>query len=324
MSLVWLGVGFHPLARQEDLPWVPKQRYAIMKEYLPTQGPRAHDMMRRTATVQGNFDVSDEKDAMTKLYVSLVFAPLINAMLANSPFREGTLGGMKSLRGDVWLGMDPARSGLIPSLWKKDEPSYRDYVEWALDAGMFLIKRRGEIVRNTGQTFRNFLADGFQGHRATIADWRLHLNTLFPEARIKQTFEVRPCDSLPTDLACSVPALYTGLLYDERALAEAHAFAKTFDFDEVTRARPALVRHGLSAAIGERPARELAERVLEIAMGGLERRGFQNDQGRDERVHLAKLAKLTSAGLSPADVLTEGLDPNDPDFRHEILARTRI
>jgi glutamate--cysteine ligase len=324
MSLLWLGVGFHPLARQEDLPWVPKQRYSIMKRYLPTKGPRAIDMMRRTATVQANFDFSDEKDAMTKLYVSLVLAPLINAMLANSPFREGTLGGMKSLRGDVWLGMDPARSGLLPALWKKDELRYADYVEWALDAGMFLIKRNGKVVENTGQTFRNFLTDGYQGHRATLADWKLHLNTLFPEARIKATFEVRPCDSLPTDLACSVPALYTGLLYDDRALAEAHAFARTFDYEEVTRSRVALVTNGLAANIGKRPARELAERLLEIATGGLQRRSKLTSGGRDETLHLVKLQKLTSAGLSPADVLTEGLEAGDADLRHEILARTRI
>src|SRR5690606_36206662 len=49
MNLVWLGVGFHPLARQADLPWVPKLRYGIMKQYLPTRGAGAHDMMRRTA-----------------------------------------------------------------------------------------------------------------------------------------------------------------------------------------------------------------------------------------------------------------------------------
>jgi len=280
--------------------------------------------MRRTATVQANFDFSDEADAMTKLLVSLVLAPLINAMLANSPFREATLGGKKSLRGDVWLGMDPDRSGLLPALWQKDELRYDDYVEWALDAGMFLFKRDGKVVENSGQPFRSFLADGYQGHRATLADWKLHLNTLFPEARIKATFEVRPCDSLPTDLACSVPALYTGLLYDERALAEAHAFAKTFDYDEVTRARPSLVEHGLATSIGKRPARELAERVLEIALGGLERRARNNEQGRDERIHLRKLAKLTGAGLTPADVLTEGLADGDADLRREILARTRI
>src|SRR5688572_8381654 len=51
MDVVWLGVGFHPLARGEELPWVPKQRYGVMREYLPKRGTRALDMMQRTATV---------------------------------------------------------------------------------------------------------------------------------------------------------------------------------------------------------------------------------------------------------------------------------
>jgi glutamate--cysteine ligase len=253
-----------------------------MERYLPTRGRRAHDMMRRTATVQANFDFSDESDAMRKLFVSLVFAPLINAMCANSPFLEGGLAKKKSLRGEVWLDMDPDRSGLIPALWQKERLTYRDYVEWALDAGMFLIKRDGQVIANTGQSFRSFLADGYQGHRATLADWKLHLNTLFPEARIKQTLEVRACDSLPTDLACSVAALYTGLLYDERALDEAEAFARTLSYEDVHRARPELVTIGLGARIGASPARDLAARLLSIALGGLGRRAKKTAQGQDE------------------------------------------
>lgn len=321
MSLCWLGVGFHPLARQAELPWVPKQRYGIMQRYLPTKGAGALDMMRRTATVQANLDFSDEADAMAKLQVGLVLAPLINAMTANSPFKEGKLAGKKSVRGEVWLDMDPSRSGLIPSLWGRQELRYRDYVEWALDAGMFLFKRQGQVVANTGQTFRDFMQNGFEGHRASYADWKLHVNTLFPEARIKSTFEVRPCDSLPTDLACSVPALYTGLLYDEAALARARAFAATFTLAEVQAARPDLVRLGLGAKIGQRSARELAVELIDIAMSGLAARGRQSSSGQDERVHLTKLQQLVEAGRSPADLLLEGL--SDSATPGEILARCR-
>jgi glutamate--cysteine ligase len=324
MNLVWLGIGFHPLARQEDLSWVPKQRYSIMKRYLPTKGSRAHDMMRRTATVQSNLDYSDEDDGMRKLRVALVLAPIANAMFANSPFYEGKLAGKKSVRGEVWLDMDPERSGLMPALWKKERLTYRDYAEWALDAGMFLIKRQGQAIANTGQSFRSFLRDGYQGHRATLADWKLHLNTLFPEARIKGTLEVRACDSLPTDLACAVSALYTGLLYDPQALDQAEALCFGLSFDDIQPARPALVKEGLGARIGSRSARDLALRILEIASGGLERRARLNAQGQDERIHLKKLVELNEAGLSPADRLTEGLSDDDPDFVREILARARL
>ena len=38
--------------------------------------------------------------------------------------------------------------------------------------------------------------------------------------KLKNTLEVRACDSLPASLAMAVPALFTGLLYDARALGQ--------------------------------------------------------------------------------------------------------
>ncbi|MCC6213405.1 MAG: glutamate--cysteine ligase [Polyangiaceae bacterium] len=324
MNLAWLGVGFHPLATQASLPWVPKQRYAIMREYLPPRGDGALDMMRRTATVQANFDWSSEADAMKKLRVCLALSPIVHAMTANAPFLEGRLAGTKSLRGDVWTRMDPARSGLVPPVLDARSPRYADYAEWALDAGMFLFKREGRVVANTGQTFRSFLADGFEGHRATMADWRLHLATLFPEARLKSTLEVRGCDSLPGALVCSVPAIFTGLLYDDRALDEAAALTEPLSVQALAAARDRLVREGLGCAIAGTSARALAERVLEIASGGLERRGRLRPDGQDERAHLARLSTLVAAGRSPADDLTEGLPAGLPIEPTELISRCRV
>src|SRR5260221_3798984 len=96
MGIAWLGVGFHPFARQEDLPWVPKLRYGIMREYLPTRAARPLDMMRRTATVQANFDYESEDDAMQKMRVALRLSPIATAMFANSPFYEGRVTGDRS------------------------------------------------------------------------------------------------------------------------------------------------------------------------------------------------------------------------------------
>jgi glutamate--cysteine ligase len=324
MNLTWLGVGFHPLAKQSDLGWVPKQRYAIMREYLPTRGSGGLDMMRRTATVQANFDFSNEEDALRKLVVCAKLAPLVNALGANSPFQEGKLAGYKSRRGLVWLNMDPDRSGLIPALLRAPKPGYRDYAEWALDAGMFLFKRHGRAVHNTGQKFRDFMDNGFEGERATFGDWKLHLNTLFPEARLKSTLEVRSSDSLPLRLGAAVPALFTGILYDDQALSEAEAFTRELDLDQLIAARPTLVQFGLAARIGERPMQALAERVLEIAEGGLARRAFLNAHGKDERVHLELLSSLVQNGKTPADAIIEGLTQGSTLSVAEVIARTHI
>src|SRR5690606_8493056 len=155
----WLGMGFHPLAAQSELPWVPKLRYEVMKTYLPTRGSMALDMMRRTATVQANLDFENEADATRKLRVGLALSPILTAMFANSPFVEGVATGERTHRGLVWLHMDDDRSGLLPFAWT-DDFGYRQYVEWALDVPMFLVKRGAQLVLNTGQTFRAFMRDG--------------------------------------------------------------------------------------------------------------------------------------------------------------------
>lgn len=278
LGVRWLSTGFHPFARLDELPWVPKERYPIMRAYLPTRGPAAHDMMQRTATVQANFDYSSEADAMKKLVVSLRLSPILHALFANAPFKESREAERLSERGNVWLHMDASRSGLIPSMWSKafggrGLPSYDDYIEWALDAGMFLIWRDGAPIKNTGQTFRDFLTRGYEGHRATLSDWRLHLATLFPEARLKSTLEVRPLDALPRTFSIAAVAAWTGILYDDTALNEALELTQHLRHDELNEARPALVARGLDATVpGFASGWEVGERVLHLARAGLERR----------------------------------------------------
>jgi glutamate--cysteine ligase len=324
LGLVWLSVGFHPLAAQAALGWVPKQRYGVMREYLPTKGYAAHDMMRRTATVQANFDYESEEDAVRKLVVSLRLSPLIHAMTAHAPFEERRRSPFSSRRGEVWRHMDPARSGLIPPFWQPGRLGYRHYVEWALDAGMFLFKRGEHVHHNTGQTFRDFLANGFQGERATVGDFRLHLNTLFPEARLKNTIEVRACDAQRGELKHAVPALFTGILYDPRALAEAEELAMTFELDSLEAARPSLVTDALRASIAGRSARALAEKLLDIALGGLSRRARLDAQGKDECRHLTALSALVESGRCPADIAAEGLAVGAELGVAELIERTRL
>jgi glutamate--cysteine ligase len=323
LGLAWLGVGFHPCATQAELPWVPKQRYAIMKRYLPAVGTYGLDMMRRTATVQANFDYSSEEDALRKVKVALRLSPLVTAMFANSPFYEGRLFGGRSYRARVWLSVDPRRQGLVPAVLERGR-RFLDYIEWALDAPMFLIKRGNEVVENTGQSFRSFMRYGFQGHRPTAKDWETHLNTLFPEVRLKRTIEVRGADSLPGKLQCALPALWTGILYDPRALDEADALTESFNAAELEAVRPAIVEHALRATFRGAPLADLATKLIDIANGGLARRARLDKNGNDERTHLAKLAALVEKGWCPADALVEGLGNGDADLRHEILARARI
>jgi glutamate--cysteine ligase len=294
-----------------------------MREYLPRKGAHGLDMMRRTATVQANFDYESEAAAMRALRVSLRLSPVVTAIFANSPFYEGKPFGGRSYRAKVWLDVDPPRQGLLEGVLAKGE-RFDDYVEWALDAPMFLVKRGTEVIDNTKQTFRTFMKEGLGPHRATLKDWETHLNTLFPEVRLKRTLEVRGADSLPANLVCALPALWTGLLYDPIALDQAEALTQDFTYAELVALRPSIGEKGLAATFRGRPLAALAEKTLEIASGGLERRARLNKDGRDERVHLKRINALVEKGWCPADALLDGLDASGPDLRRQILERARI
>jgi glutamate--cysteine ligase len=318
----WLGLGFHPFATRDQFTMVPKQRYSVMREYLPTRGSLALDMMLRTATVQANYDYLSEDDAMLKLSVGLKLAPLTTALFANSPFVEGKPFGGKSMRAKVWLDTDNDRSGLVPTVWKKNA-KFVDYVEWALDVPMFMFKRDGQRLSNTGQSFRSFWKSGFQGHKPTLSDWKTHLNTLFPEVRLKNTIEIRGADAQGARLACALPALWTGIFYDKQAFAEAEALTADWTFDEVGATRKDVWSKGLAARFRAGTLQPIAEKVLAIASGGLERRAKLSASGKDERAHLTRLVELVGKGQSPADVLLEGLE-HVRDPRAAILERTDL
>ncbi|MBX7196462.1 MAG: glutamate--cysteine ligase [Sandaracinaceae bacterium] len=323
LGIVWLGLGFHPFARTEDLEFVPKLRYGVMRKYLPTRGKHGLDMMLRTCTVQANLDYASEADAIRKLRVSLRLQPIVTAMFANSPFVEGRLSGERSHRARVWLDVDNDRAGLLDFAWDDKPMGYQRYIEWALDVPMFLVKRDGKIVHNTGQTFRRFLAEGWQGVRATKEDWVTHVNTLFPEVRLKRTLEMRGADSLPTDLVCALPALWKGLLYEDHALAAAESLASTIRLEDAKAARPAIADQALRARLGGREVAEWANELLRIAQGGLERLSNLNKSGEDERIHLARLASMTTKGQSPADWLLEKIDPAAP-LVPQVLSHARL
>ena len=322
-GIKWLGLGFHPFATREqysgEASRVPKQRYSIMREYLPTRGGLALDMMLRTATVQANYDYLSEDDAMMKMRVALKLAPLTTALFANSPFVEGKAFGGKSMRAKVWLDTDPDRSGLVPMVWKRNS-KFVDYVEWALDVPMFMFKRDGQKMANTGQSFRSFWKSGYQGHKPNMGDWKTHLNTLFPEVRLKNTIEIRGADTQGAKMACTLPALWTGIFYDKQALAEAEALTHDWTYDEVNATRKEVWNKGLGARFRGATLQPVAEKVLTLAAGGLERRHNLSPSGKDERAHLARLEELVAKGQSPADLLLEGLEyMRDP--RAEIIAR---
>ena len=84
LGIGFLGLGYNPKWPREDMPWMPKGRYKIMRAYMPTKGNFGHDMMLRTCTVQVNLDFDSEADMVKKMRVGVALQPIATALFAAS------------------------------------------------------------------------------------------------------------------------------------------------------------------------------------------------------------------------------------------------
>ncbi|MCY7313208.1 MAG: glutamate--cysteine ligase, partial [Pseudoxanthomonas sp.] len=89
LQLGFLGMGFQPKWTRDDMPWMPKGRYQIMRNYMPKVGSLGLDMMKRTCTVQVNLDFSSEADMVKKFRVTLAHQPVATPQFADSPLTQG-------------------------------------------------------------------------------------------------------------------------------------------------------------------------------------------------------------------------------------------
>jgi len=307
LGLGMIGLGFDPKSRRQDVSWMPKGRYRIMREYMPKKGSLGLDMMLRTCTVQANLDYQSEADMVKKFRVSLALQPVAVALFATSPFTEGRPNGYQSYRSHVWTDLDPDRSGTLPFVFE-DGFGFERYVDYLLDVPMYFVYRDGKYIDASGQSFRDFLAGklpALPGEIPTMTDWVDHSTTAFPEVRLKTFLEMRGADGGPWRRICALPAFWVGLLYDNVALDAAYDLIADWTEAERQAMRAEVPRLGLDARIRSRTLRDVALEVLDMARDGLHRRARRDRAGEDETHFLDTLFSIAGSGRTPAQDLLD-------------------
>jgi glutamate--cysteine ligase len=307
LGLGFLGLGYTPVWRREDVPVMPKGRYKIMRAYMPKVGGQGLDMMFRTCTVQANLDFGSEADMVAKFRTSLALQPIATALFANSPFKEGKPSGFLSARANVWTDTDPDRTGMLDFVFR-DGFGFEAYARYALDVPMYFVKRNGRYIDVAGRSFRDFMKGELPelpGEKPTLKDWADHTTTLFPEVRLKQYLEMRGADAGPWGRLCALPALWMGVLYDSAALAAAWDLCKDWEIADHERLRADVARLGLKAEVGGRTVQDVAKDMLAIAGEGLKRRKRLSGGLVDETGYLSELDEIAASGITPAERLLE-------------------
>jgi glutamate--cysteine ligase len=264
-------------------------------------------MMFRTCTVQVNLDFESEADMVKKFRVGLALQPVATALFANSPFREGRPNGFLSYRSHIWTDVDNARAGMIPFVFESGM-SYERYVDYALDVPMYFIFRDGRYIDVAGRSFRDFLEGRIPEVKAetpTMSDWADHLTTIFPEVRLKTFLEMRGADGGAWRRICGLPALWTGIYYDQSALDAAWDLVKDWTAEERQQLRDSVPRLAFRAPFRGRSVRDLAREMLAISAEGLKRRAQLDSVGTTEEGFLVPLRELVERGYTRAEELLE-------------------
>jgi glutamate--cysteine ligase len=305
LDVVILGLGMQPASRINEIELLPKARYHIMFPYMARKGRLGQRMMKQTAGVQANLDYSDEADAMRKLRLSFALTPILYAIFANSPLCDGGLNGYLTFRAHIWTDTDPDRCGIPPFIFN-EAAGFEDYVEYALDVPMYFLIRDHhyvDLTRAPGLTFRQFMARGHQGYRATFEDWGNHLTTIFTEVRLKKYIEIRSADSQPPAMMLALPALCKGILYEPDCMMAAWDLVKRWSYNERLKLADLATKIGLEAPVGKVRLKDLAVELLQVAMAGLARQRALNDRGEDETIYLARLLDQVRGGYNNASIV---------------------
>ena len=303
LGIGMLGLGFQPKWRREEIPWMPKGRYRIMRAYMPTRGNLGLDMMLPTCTIQTTLDFASEADMVKKFRVGLAWQPVATALFANSPFTEGAPNGFLSYRSHIWTDTDPDRCGILPFVFEAGM-GFERYVDYVLDVPMYFVYRDGESIDAAGQSFRDFLVGrlpALPGEAPTISDWSDHLTTLFPEVRLKRFLEMRGADGGPWRSLCALPALWVGVLYHQATLDAAWDRVEDWTIEEHAYLRAEVPRQGLRTPFRGGTVQDLAKEMLELADAGLTGRAEEDWFGQDERQFLTALRGIALSGRTPAE-----------------------
>ncbi|MBW2733125.1 MAG: hypothetical protein JRH20_12095 [Deltaproteobacteria bacterium] len=306
--------GANPVHRVDQIGLVvPNERYRIMDAYFPTTGESGRRMMRQTTSIQVTFDFRTPEIGAQLFRTALYVAPFAAAIFANAPFIDGEHSGHRSERGKIWQDTDPARCGTLPGFTRGDY-GFTDYVQHIIRAPMFFVDSPEGVLPANGMTFEQFNKEGFQGRAATLEDFQLHNSTIFADARLKRTVEVRSVDGQSPQLMPAVLAFLSGLLLCNEMRPRTLERLGKLPIKDFNALSAKLAREGLSGeVVPGLPTRELALELLQSARDGV---ATCYPDGPEALPYLEPIADLIEAGKTPADVVLE----RHPDARSWLSA----
>lgn len=303
LGIGMLATGYHPTHAASRLPMMPKSRYETIRQFaMASKFPNALDLMFCTATAQANLGYQNESDMVKMLRVSLSLQPIAVALFATSPFSKGQPTGYQSYRSHKLVNNFGGRYGFMLPIAFDEGFGFEMYVDYALKTmPMMGVYQGPHFVDAKGAKFQDFIdgkLDICEGRHATLADWENHLNTIWPEVRLRRFLEMRGTDNGPAEMIKALPAFWAGLLYDSQSLDAAYEMVKDWSQQDRDYLRIMTPQHGLQTPFMGTTVQDIAKNCLALSEAGLKRRAILDIRGNTEAVYLEPLHEIAGSGLN--------------------------
>ncbi len=252
------NVGYHPTRRAEDLPLIPKQRYAAMDRYFQHTGAGGIQMMRATASTQLSIDYYSEQDFVQKMRAACLLTPLL-ALLTDSAARyQGHRNSGYSVRTRIWQDVDDDRCGVPPHLMEPDF-GFARYAETVLTRPLIVALQGGQTADVGGQS-----AQQVYGAQLQQSEIEHILSMFFFDARLKSYLEIRGADSMPPPYIAAYAQLIKAIFGSRAALQNVLRHYAGLGTVDIANAKLAVCHDGYNAWVYGRPvAQELAWLLLQ-------------------------------------------------------------
>jgi glutamate--cysteine ligase len=275
LGIAVLSGAMLPFTKISQVPWIPKRRVEIMRNYfsrLGNNGSLADGVMGLTLSTQVSLDYTSEEDLAAKLGMLVAVSPVVAALFVNSPLEAGKLTGALSRRLQFWRKIDPSRCGVLPFAVRQDV-RISDITQWALGLPMIYRPVGLSHTKAPNLPFRRLLREGFgDGSPVTLADWASHLSQVWPHVRVRRALEMRILDGLPWPDFGAAAALWTGLAYNRSSLDAAWQLVRERTVPELDAAVDEIAVKGLCATLGPDSVQDLGREIIRLAKSGLKDR----------------------------------------------------
>ena len=307
LGIGFVALGYHPTHTGAEMPIMPHSRFEVWRNLFKTLSEHGLDSTSCTSTVQVNLDFQSEADMIKMLRVALSLQPIAASLWANSPLSEGAPSGYQSYRSHLLHNELEGRYGFIPPFVFEKDFGFEKFVDYAMSLPLLGVYTDGVFmdVKKKGMTFGDFMEKGLDGRKATMADWKNHLNTIWPEVRLRNFMEMRGADNGSAEMIKALPAFWVGLLYDKEALNAAYEMVCDWTDEDREYLRTETPRTGLQTPFMGGTVQDIAKNCLALSEAGLKRRNIKDANGNDESVYLAPMHEIADSGKNCAVRLLE-------------------